>query len=78
MISLGHVEWEVPESDRQGEGQRWWDLRVGTVRAGLLNSKVRTDHLETSFINRGSESECLGFEQTLEEKLSVSVHCFSC
>lgn len=52
MISLGHVEWEVPESDRQGEGQRWWDLRVGTVRAGLLNSKVRTDHLETSFKRR--------------------------
>lgn len=52
MISLGHVEWEVPESDRQVEGQRWWDLRVGTVRAGLLNSKVRTGHLETSLKRR--------------------------
>lgn len=52
MISWGHVEWEVPESDWQVEGQRWWDLRVGTVRAGLLNSEVHTDHLETSFKRR--------------------------
>ena len=49
MISLGHVEWEVPESDQQVAGQRWWDLRVGTVRAGLVNSKVHTDHLGASF-----------------------------
>lgn len=34
---------EVLESEHQAEGQRWWDLRVGTVRAGLLNSNLHTD-----------------------------------
>lgn len=31
------------ESEHQVVGQRWWDLRLGTIRAGLLNSNLHSD-----------------------------------